>query len=106
QIEKLKKLVILFRNAVFSHVNLKTFSVLLEMREGRLTHTPDGLDTPRDANYNLRLQFLSRFRAVCFQNVRNGMGEVEAVAVGFIAERFDLSDAVYALLIQFIFQRQ
>ncbi len=34
------------------------------------------------------------------------MGEIEAVAVGLEAERFDFGDALNALLVQVVFERQ
>ncbi len=64
------------------------------------------INAPGDAHADLRHQLLGGLRAVRGQNLRNGVGEIVALAIGAISQRFDFVDARRALLQQFVFQRQ
>ncbi len=51
-------------------------------------------------------QLLGGLLAIFGQDLRNGVGEIEAVAVRLEAEGLDFGDAPDALLVQVVFERQ
>ena len=103
-VEDLVELEIGVRNLALSHIDLKPLSAGQQVREARLTHAADGLDAPADAHLNARFELRGAFRVVLRADVRDGIGEVKAPSVGLESQRFDLADALQALLQQLLFQ--
>jgi len=77
------------------------------MREAGFAHTADGHDAPGDSDLDTRIyQLLGRFITVVSQNLRDGVREIEPMAVRQEAEGFDFSDPLDALAVQFVFYGQ
>ena len=97
-IHQLEEVEIALGYRVLLHINLQAFAVLLQMREPGFTHVPQRHEASGRAHPDLRRQCVRRLRAVSRQDLRNGMGEIEAPAVGLVTQRLDLADTVQALL--------
>ena len=104
-IEQLVERVVLFADRVLANVNLQPLAVLHQMREAGLAHAANGQDAAGDLHRHARLQLLGGLVAVLRQDLRNGVREIETVAVRLKAERFDFRDAADALLVQLVFKR-
>ena len=100
------QLVIALGNRVLAHVDLQPLARLHQVQEAGLAHAADGLDAAGDAHVRLVGQFFGGLRAVLGENLRNGVSEIEALAVGPEAERLDLGGAAQALFEQIVFERQ
>ena len=106
EIDQLEQRIIALAHRVFLDVDLQPLAVLLQVREARLAHVAQRHHAAGDADADLRRQFLGGLRAVLGQNLGNRVGELESLAIGPVAEGFDLANARQALLEQLIFQRQ
>ena len=99
-------MIIALADRVLLHVDLKPLAVLLQMREPRLAHVPQGHEPPRDAHTRLGHELLRGFGAVLRENFRDAVAELEPPAVGPVSERVDLADARQPLLQQLVFKGQ
>ena len=61
------------------------------MGEAGFTHVADGHDAAGNPHVDARGQLLGGLGAVLAQNVRNGVGGIEALAVGPVTQGFDLA---------------
>ena len=106
-IEQLVERKILFADRVLAHIDLQLLAVLHQMRETGLAHAADGHDAAGDAHLDARLQLCSAvFVAVFGQDLRDGVREIEPLAVRLKPERFNFGDATDALLVQIVFEGQ
>ena len=95
QIEHFVQLVFALRNRVLADIDLQALARLLQVQEAGLAHAAHGLDAAGDARpAACRAKFLGGLRAVFAENLRNGMREIEPLAVGAESERFNLGGAV------------
>src|SRR4029434_1076013 len=93
EVDQLPELEIALAHHVFFDVDLKPFSVLGQMGEARLAHAADGLYPSGDAYADTRLEFFGGLGGVLGQDLRDGVGEVKALAVRLVAEGFDFANA-------------
>ncbi len=105
QVEQLVELELAFGNGVLLHVDLQARSLLLEMGEAGLAHPAHRVQAPANAHvYAIRLQLLAGLGRVLFQHPRQRVCEIESVAVGLEAQRFDFADARQALFHHFLLE--
>ena len=90
-IEHFEKLEIALADGVFLDVKLQALTVLLEMREAGLSHVADRHHAAGNPHLDARGQLIGGPGAVLAQNVRNAVGGIEALAVGPVAQGFDLA---------------
>ena len=69
-----------------------------------LAHAAHGLNAAGDAHLRRLLELLRGLRAVVPQDLRNGVREIEALAVRLKPQRLDLRDALVALFEKIVFQ--
>ena len=80
-VQLLVKREILLAHRVLANVDLQPLAVLQQMRETGLAHAADGRDASGHPHRHARLEFGGSFRAVLGQDLRNGVGEIEPLAV-------------------------
>ena len=97
----------LLAHRVLLDVDLQALAALLQVREPGLAHATQRHHASGDAHPRLRgLEFFGRLGAVLRQNLRDGVRELEPLAVGRIAQRFDFADPRQALFEQVVFEGQ
>jgi hypothetical protein len=104
QIQAFLQCEIVLTNAVLANVDLQPLAVLLQMSESGLAHAPDCENAAGHAHGYMRLQLLGGLVAVLSQDLLDGVGEIEAMAVGLETERLDFSDSADTLLVQLFFR--
>ncbi len=97
EVEQLPQREVALAHRVLLHINLGPLAALLEMRKPGFTHAAHGLNAARNAHRGALLELFRRLRAPVPKHLRNGVGEIEALAVGMKAERLYLRDALVAL---------
>ena len=90
---------VLFIHRVLANINLQTLAVLHQMGESGLAHAANAGDAAGYFHGNARLQLGRGFGSVLRYYLRNGVREVEAVAIRFKAQRLDLRDPADTLLV-------
>ena len=106
EVQLLVKCEVLFTYRIFADINLQPLAVLQQMRESGLAHAANGGDAAGHLHYYARLEFDRGLGSVLRQYLRNGVREIEAVAVRLEAQCLDFRDAADALLVQFVFKGQ
>ena len=97
EIEHLVELVFVLGNRVLADVHLQSLAGLHQVHESGLAHAADGLDAAGDADLGFIGELFRGFGRVRCENLRNGVREIESLAVGAEAERLDFRDAAQAL---------
>ena len=105
--EQLIELVVLLRDGVLADVDLQSLPALFQVHEAGLAHAADGLDAAADLDGGaVGFKLFRRTRAVIGDDGRNGVREVEALAVALVAQRLDLFERRKTLFQKLLFERQ
>jgi hypothetical protein len=92
-------LVILLGDCIFFDIDLKLVAVLHQVGKAGLAHAANRVNATGDPYADtVCLEVFAALGRVLCVNARNGIGGVEALAVGLIPERAYFSDALRALL--------
>ena len=103
-IQKIKKCKTVFIDGVLPDINLQLLAFLQQMQKaGAFTHAPQTLNASRDADVYPRRELLRGLLTVLEKDLRNGVSELEGVAIRLKTELFDLREASVALAQNFIF---
>ena len=97
-VEQLVELEFALGDVILAHVDLEALAVLHQVQ--RIRPCPCGGRSEcgrRHERVTPVLQLFGGLRVVVRANLRNGVGEIEAVAVGLVPERLDLANAREAL---------
>src|SRR5262249_51093007 len=97
-VEELEELKIALGDGVFLDVNLHPLAGLLKVHEARLAHGTARHHATGDADADFGRELFGGLRAVGGEDLRDGVRELEAAAVGQVAECFYFADTGKTLL--------